>query len=54
MKEFGYEETLFFSGFNIETSSLAWGAQANLTYDQLLDTILGTFPFCDLEPYHFD
>ena len=41
MKEYGYEESLFFTGFKIyNRASLSWGAQANLTYPQLLDKIL--------------
>ena len=41
MKEYGYEESLFFTGFNIYNgASLSWGAQANLTYLQLLNRIL--------------
>ena len=41
MKEYWYEEPLFFTGFNIyKGASLAWGAQANLTYPELLNKIL--------------
>ena len=41
LKEHGYEESLFFTGFNIfNGASLSWGAQTNLTYPELLDRIL--------------
>ncbi len=41
MRDYGYEEPLFFTGFNIyKGTSLSWGAQANLTYPELLNNIL--------------